>query len=182
MKLVKLLMCFVFITPINAIADMGGSYNYSLKKYPEITSLLNQDNMEGDRSTVNVHMKNDGIQSIRKDSGNEVILVNYITFNNAFTDYYTAFIEIKNDIYSLSEIDIPSLTNLNHENNAYSLHKRIIKLDEDNLHAIYNFVCKEPSSFIESGDCSNNEVYEATMVYKLSESGLELINTNVLKL
>ncbi len=182
MKLIKLLMCFVFVTSINAIADMDGSYYYSLKKYPEITSLLNQDNMEGDRSTVNVHMKNDGIESFRKDNESEVILVNYITFNNAFTDYYTAFIEINNNIYSLSEIDIPDPMNLKHKNNTYSLHKRVIKLDEGNLHAIYNFACKEPSSFIESGDCSNNEVYKATIIYKLSESGLKLINTNVLKI
>ena len=182
MKFICSIIFMVMVLSTKVVADIEGSYDYSVKKYPEITKLLNQDSFEGEFSLVNIHMRNDGIISFGKSNDTELLLVNYISANNVATNHFSLFIELRSGAYLLSDIDIPYLFDIEHEGNKYSLHKQSTSVIDNELVVSYNFVCKLPSSFIQVGDCSNHELFKAALNYKYLDSQLKLISTKIEKI
>lgn len=176
----KLLLLFISVLLSSyAISDSYGSYDYSLKKYPDITKLLNSEPDSEDHCYVNVHMENDGIVNLGKTNKSSLLLVNYICANNVATNYYSQFFEVNQGSYEISNIVIPFLSDLEHEGNRYSLHKQSTEIVDGKLNVIYSFACKHPSSFVEIGDCSDSKVYTARLAYSFGSNGLQISETKI---
>lgn len=174
-----LLLPLAIVASSYSFSDSGGSYDYSLQKYPEITKLLNHEPGSEDYCYANIHMENDGLVNLGRNKNKSLMLVNYICSNNVSTDYYSQFIEVDDGVYKLSDIVIPYLSDLEYEGDKYSLHKQSTEIVDGKLNVLYSFVCKHPSTFVSIGDCSDRKVYTARLVYSFGAKGLQISETKI---
>ncbi|BFM15948.1 hypothetical protein R50073_21310 [Maricurvus nonylphenolicus] len=172
-------LVFLSILSTFVAADYEGSYEYSKNKYPKITGLLNKNNSEGDYSLVNVEMPNDGIFSLGISNGQELLLVNLITFNMATINYGSALIARIGNTFEYSSIELPIAYQIEHEGATYSLHLPVSKVKNGTLIVSYAFTCKNPASFIPVGDCSDHQIYQAQLKYQFQKGKLLLIQTDI---
>jgi hypothetical protein len=161
------------------LADSGGSYDYSVGKYPEITKILNRDEQEDCFSYVNVHQSNDGIISLGKDGGSEILMINYLTACKHGSDSGSTLIQVSNKSYSLAKAGVPTLYSLEYKGEKYNLHYPTTQSNNGNVIVSYAFACKEPASFVKVGGCSDRAAYEVDLTYTYKSKLFNLLATDI---
>jgi hypothetical protein len=174
-----LILAFLFSISFSASADIEGSYEYSMEKYPQLTEFLNKNNLEGDYSLVNIEMTNDGIFSLGGSSNEELLLVNYITFNMSAINYGSILVKKLGDSFVDSNIELPSPRQVEYNGETYSLHKPEIETNEGSLFVMYRFSCKKPAEFLTAGSCSDGYVYNAKLNYTFKGGQLVLTSISI---
>lgn len=158
------------------LADSTGSYDYSLKKYPEITKLLNGgEEYSGCGTFVDVVSGPDKIFTLAVSGDTETYLVGYINDCEEPWIYGSTLIEKSPTGFSKSDIALPYLYEIEIDKVKYSLHQESSEFSNNVLSVTYDIACKEGDEYLPLGICASFTSYAINLKYKFQNGEFVLV-------
>lgn len=158
------------------LADSTGSYYYSLKKYPEITKLLNDNEEYSDCGTfVDVVSGTDKIIKLASSDDTETYLVGYINDCEEPWIYGSVLFDKNSNGFHRSELTLPYLFQIEIDSVKYSLHQESSHFSDNTLSVNYDVACKEGDEYLPLGICASFTSYTISLKYKFQDKAFVLI-------
>lgn len=162
------------------LADSTGSYDYSLKKYPEITELLNDgEKYNGCGSFVDVVSGTDKIFKLAVNGDTETYLVSFINDCEQPWVYGSVLFDKNSTGFHRSEITLPYLYQIEIDNVKYSLHQESSEFSDDVLSVKYDVACKEGDEYLPLGICASFTSYSVSLKYKFQDKAFVLMEKSI---
>ncbi len=161
---------------ILCLADSTGSYYYSLKKYPEITKLLNDNQEYSDCGTfVDVVSGTDKIFKLASIGDTETYLVSYIDDCENPWIYGSVLFDKNSSGFHKSKLTLPYLFQIEIDSVKYSLHQESSHFSDNILSVNYDVACREDDEYLPLGICASFTSYTVSLKYKFQDKAFILI-------
>ncbi len=157
-------------------ADSTGSYDYSLKKYPELTEILNDgEEYNGCGTFVDVVSGTDKIFKLAVSGDTEAYLVSFVNDCEEPWVYGSVLVDKNSTGFHRSEIKFPYLFQIEIDKVKYSLHQEVSDFSDDVLSVKYEVACKEGDEYLPLGICASFTSYAVSLKYKFQDKAFVLV-------